>query len=153
MNRHRRLRKPALNESGFTLVEMLVVVGIIGLLAAVSYPSYTKYRARSLQNEAKTSLASIYAAQKLYVAENRTYTGCIRQLGVTNSDPERYYVTGFDLNAVAANCGPRGGKTCAGYTWTGSTPDVTCAVADGYIAATAKNSSTTAMPCARSSKD
>jgi type IV pilus assembly protein PilA len=62
-----RLRSQA--EAGFTLVELMIVVGIIGLLAAIAVPNFISYQARSRRSEAYVNLAAIARIQSAYHAE------------------------------------------------------------------------------------
>jgi prepilin-type N-terminal cleavage/methylation domain-containing protein len=56
--------------AGFTLVELMVVVAIIGILAAVAGPRVQQFRARGVQSEAKANLNSIYLAQAAFQDAN-----------------------------------------------------------------------------------
>ncbi|MDP2830668.1 MAG: type II secretion system protein [Candidatus Omnitrophota bacterium] len=62
-----------LKKKGFTLVEMFVVVAIVGILAALAGPNYLRIKEKSLNREAKASLALIRAAEKIYRMEQGFY--------------------------------------------------------------------------------
>jgi len=66
------------NEKGLTLIELLIVIVIIGILAAVAIPTYTGYMVRARRADAKTALEQIRAAQEMWRAEK----GCYAQDGV-----------------------------------------------------------------------
>ena len=61
-------------KKGFTLIEVLVVVIIIGILAMVAIPQFTKSIERSRGAEARAALRNIYTAEQAYFAQNETYT-------------------------------------------------------------------------------
>jgi len=62
------------NRNGFTLVELLVVVVIIAILAAIAIPLYTNYLQRARRADAKTALEQVRAAQEMWRAEKGVYS-------------------------------------------------------------------------------
>ena len=60
-------------KKGFTLIELMIVVAIIGILAAIAIPNFLKYQAKSKQAEAKTTLKGIFTSETSYYSENNFY--------------------------------------------------------------------------------
>ena len=58
---------------GFTLLELMLVVGIIGVIAAIAIPNFIMYQARSRRSEAYTNLSAMGRAQKAFQAERNAY--------------------------------------------------------------------------------
>jgi type IV pilus assembly protein PilA len=61
------------DHKGFTLIELMIVVAIIGILAAVAIPNFLKYQAKSKQSEARVLLSGLYTSQVAYFAEQNAY--------------------------------------------------------------------------------
>jgi type II secretion system protein G len=61
------------NSKGFTLIELMIVVVIIGILAALAIPRFTQASARAKEKEADGILKQIYTLQNAYFANNGTY--------------------------------------------------------------------------------
>jgi type IV pilus assembly protein PilA len=88
------MKKFLKNPSGFTLVELMVVVAIIGILSAIAVPNFKKYQAKSKQSEAKIQLAAIYNSEVGTQSDYDTYATCLALMGYEQS-PRGYYTVGF----------------------------------------------------------
>jgi type IV pilus assembly protein PilE len=87
------------NLLGFTLVELMITVAIVGILAAVAYPSYVDFVTRSNRTEAQRELMRLANRQEQYYVDMRTYTDDMKELGQSD-DP---YVTesgNYSIDAV-----------------------------------------------------
>ncbi len=95
-------------QSGFTLVELMVVVAIIGLLSAVAVPNFQKYQAKAKVSEGKLQLSAIYTAEVSFFSDFSIYASCLNYMGYdpSNEVSSRYYTTGFistGIQAIEAN--------------------------------------------------
>ena len=62
-------------QKGFTLIEVMIVVAIIGILAAIAMPNYTEYVNRARATEATSALADMRTRMEQYFQDNRKYDG------------------------------------------------------------------------------
>jgi type IV pilus assembly protein PilE len=65
---------------GVTLIEVMIVVVIVGLLAAIAIPAYNNYVTKSRRSDAFTALETVRAAQEMYRAERGFYAGALGSL-------------------------------------------------------------------------
>ena len=79
---------------GFTLVELMIVVAIIGILAAIAIPNFIRFQARSKQSEVKTNLKAIFTGQKSRYGERDSYSPSLGDIGFA---PERGNRYSYDL--------------------------------------------------------
>ncbi len=75
---------------GFTLIEVMIVVAIIGILSAIAIPNFMRFQARSKQSEAKTNLKALYTAQKAYFGEKDRYLNNFKTIGFEPEAGNRY---------------------------------------------------------------
>jgi type IV pilus assembly protein PilA len=95
-------------QKGFTLIELMIVVAIIGILAAIAIPNFIAYQAKSKQSEAKVSLGAIFTSAVAYQAESQnpqSYSpSTISQIGWQPSGTPRYsfwYMDGVNTTTGA----------------------------------------------------
>ncbi len=124
--------------AGFTLIELMIVVAIVSILAAIAYPSYTDSVRKSRRAEAMTALYGIQLAQEKWRANNPTY-GTLAEIGAASVIPATgtaYYDialatntgTLFTVTATAKTTGGQNndkanGVSCTSLTINQSGPD------------------------------
>ncbi len=130
-----RSTKKMNREKGFTLIELMIVVAILGILAAIAIPNFMRFQAKSKQSEAKTNLGAIGTTAEAFRSENDTYIATVAELGWGPQGSTRFGYSYNDLLVSAASIVDAGANTCGAALDAGS--DVTqftyIAVAEGNI--------------------
>jgi type IV pilus assembly protein PilE len=97
---------------GFTLIELMIVVVVAGILAAVALPAYQQMVIKGRRADAVAALSAVQQAQERWRANNARYTDDLNKLGLGNATDKGHYLIALD------------GVDAAGYT-------VTATVAEG----------------------
>jgi prepilin-type N-terminal cleavage/methylation domain-containing protein len=89
-------------QSGFTLLELMVVLVVVGLLSMMALPSFFHFLAKAKRAEAYTHLRALYLGQKAYYAEHGTYTMNLKHLG-WSPEGQLQYTYGFSQGSEGVN--------------------------------------------------
>lgn len=114
-----------MKNQGFTLIELMIVVTIMGIIAAVGYPSYTNYVLRTHRAEAMNELTRLANLQEQFFADNRSYADKLTTLGLATdkltTDSGRFEISvtasaarSFTLTATAV--GVQANDVCKTFT-------------------------------------
>lgn len=96
--------------AGFTLIELMIVVAIIGILAAIAVPAYSEYVTRSKRADGKAGLLAVQLAEEKWRANHTTYTTALDNTGLNlgTASPNGHYTIAItaasatDYTATAA---------------------------------------------------
>jgi type IV pilus assembly protein PilE len=102
------------HHQGFTLIELMITVAIVGILAAIAYPSYTAQVQKSRRADAQIALQEIAQRQEAYFLRNRSYAKDVAQLGYAATSTDGQYALSI-VGAPNACTGVAGAAACAGY--------------------------------------
>jgi prepilin-type N-terminal cleavage/methylation domain-containing protein len=108
-----------MNNKGFTLIELMIVVAIIGILAAIAIPAFANMQMRAKRSELAMNLDAIRTSEKAYQAEFDTFVDCAMNPGALNGAIQQDWGTpggGWDLIGWEPD-----GKVRGQYQVTGST--------------------------------
>jgi len=97
-------------QKGFTLIELMIVVAIIGILAALAIPAYTDYTIKSRVSEGASLSGNYRTAMDVYFSENGVLSGVnattgvtLAELGLTNSDGSAVVTRGEYVSSITLN--------------------------------------------------
>lgn len=100
-------------QSGFTLIEVMIVVVIIGILASIAFPNYQEYVIRSNRAEGQALLVDAAARQERYFAQNYTYADTLDKLSMNANSANGHYtlvITSADKSSYALTAQAQGAQ-------------------------------------------
>lgn len=109
--KHHILKNSINKLMGFTLIEVMITVSIVGILAAVAYPSYTEYVWRSNRTEAQRELIRLANLQEQRFVDQRTYTASMSDLGVPVTSDGAYLIPRESANKLYSIKATENGRT------------------------------------------
>lgn len=117
--------KQKTRHQGFTLIELMIVVAVVGILSAIAYPSYTEYVRRGHRADARAGLLQAQLWLERAATASGVYPTSLPANLTWSGDASKRYTIGFaagntnaayTLTATPKNPGPQAGDKCGTYT-------------------------------------
>ena len=104
------IKKSMTTSKGFTLIELMLVVAVVGILAAIAMPAYSGYIQKSRRTDATVAIRAVQFAQEKYRGNNTSY-GSLTDIGMPATTESGYYTiavssataTGYVVTATAVS--------------------------------------------------
>jgi len=125
--------KASRDQKGFTLIELMIVVAIIGILAAIAIPNFLRYQAKSRQAESRTNLGGVFVSEIAYFGENARY-GSFGEIGYALAGTSNRYTCRSPANGGTAGSGGTASVDMLPAGLGGNTPENTVVPSAAQIA-------------------
>jgi type IV pilus assembly protein PilA len=97
------------------LIELMIVVGIIGILVAIAAPNFARYQSKARQSEAKIALSAVYAGLKSFYSKYSAYTPSMDAIGYEPEGDKRFYAVGWQAGTPGLVSGYAGAQTTPAF--------------------------------------
>ena len=105
------------SKKGFTLIELMIVVAIIGILAAIAIPNFLRFQLKSKSSEGKVNIAAIRTAEESYLAEFGQYvTAAAEPAAIPGPIKAQFTVPAAGLNFDQLGWAPEGHLSPSGLS-------------------------------------
>jgi type IV pilus assembly protein PilE len=102
----------AARQRGFTLIELMITVAIIGILASIAWPSYTKYVRDARRAEAQSEMLRMQLGLEKWRANNNAYSNILANAGFTDTNTYyNYTITSASGSTYTINAAAQGAQT------------------------------------------
>lgn len=96
-------------QNGFTLIELMIVVALIGIVASIAYPSYIDYLRSSRRVDAQSDMLKIQLGMEKWRANHNSYSSNLSDAGFADTNPHYgYSITGTSASAYVINAAAGG---------------------------------------------
>lgn len=128
----------AQHKQGFTLMELLIAVAIVGILATIAYPNYLDHIYKTRRSDGQTALMNVASYLEAYYTQNNSYTDAtLTGMGLTANSPQNYYTISisslttmsYTITAAPVAGSQQAGDSCGTLTLTNTNvkgPSISC---------------------------